>query len=402
MIVAGGIYREVSTFPGDDQLYGSAGRAASVLASLTSEDIHLHSYVGKDFLKEVELRANNWKVNLHTKLIERTLTFKYYHGLSTPNIQPLSALFTSNPSIQATAELVLRFGMLEGDAVVHAKTAIFDPQNPQQPDFFDSNGSTAERLAYVLNRGEALSLTGKETIDDAAAMLMNEKNANVVVIKSGAFGAIVYNNSRTKIHAYETKQVWPIGSGDVFAAVFSYYWGEKNLEANEAAECASRAAAVYCDTKLLQFDKSQLESKTFIYKPLIPKRTPDKCLIYIAGPFFTMSQYWLVSEARDAMLGNGYKVFSPVHDVGIGTAEEVVEKDLDGLRESQVVLALCDGLDSGTLFEVGYAVNENIPVVAFAEQTSDESMKMLEGTGCLHFRDFTTAIYHAQWKALTQ
>ena len=65
-----------------------------------------------------------------------------------------------------------------------------------------------------------------------------------------------------------------------------------------------------------------------------------------------------------------------------------------------MVLALCDGLDAGTLFEVGYAVKKGLPVVAFSEQTSDEAMKMLYGTGCKVFRDFTSAIYNAQWEAL--
>jgi len=363
----------------------------------------LYSYVGKEFLQDVKFHADHWGVTLYPELTERTLTFSYYHGLSTPIIQPTPSLIAVKPIIEVTGDLVLRFGVLEGDALVNAKTVVYDPQNPHRPDYFDANGSTADRLAYVLNRSEVFLLTGKQSIDDAANYLISEKNVDVVVVKSGAFGAVVYEGfAKDKISAYETPYIWPIGSGDVFAAVFSFYWGQKKLSASNAAEYASRGAAIYCDSKSTSLNQGQLECEPFPYRPLIPKNDPGECMIYIAGPFFTMSQYWLVSEARNALLGSGYKVFSPVHDVGIGSAEEVVKKDLEGLKKCKVVLALCDGLDSGTLFEVGYAVNQGIPVVAFAEQTSVEAMKMLDGTGCRTIKDFTTAIYHTQWLALTQ
>ena len=42
-------------------------------------------------------------------------------------------------------------------------------------------------------------------------------------------------------------------------------------------------------------------------------------------------------------------VFSPVHDVGPGPASEVAPVDIEQLRECDVVFAILDGLDSGTL-----------------------------------------------------
>ncbi len=73
---------------------------------------------------------------------------------------------------------------------------------------------------------------------------------------------------------------------------------------------------------------------------------------------------------------------------------------MEVLSRADVVLALCDGLDSGTLFEVGFAVKAGISVVAFHQNKAPEALKMLEGSGCFVTGDFTTAVYHAQWKAL--
>ena len=100
------------------------------------------------------------------------------------------------------------------------------------------------------------------------------------------------------------------------------------------------------------------------------------------------------------MKSEGIKVFSPLHDVGIGNAEEVTDKDVEGLNQSDVVLAIGDGLDSGTLFECGYAVAKGKKVVAFVQNESEKALQMLKGTGCDIEEDFTTAVYKSIWYAI--
>jgi nucleoside 2-deoxyribosyltransferase len=64
------------------------------------------------------------------------------------------------------------------------------------------------------------------------------------------------------------------------------------------------------------------------------------------------------------------------------------------------MLAILDGCDSGTLFEVGYAVKEGIPVIALAQNLRASDTTMLAGsTQCHIVNDFATAVYHATWKA---
>lgn len=119
---------------------------------------------------------------------------------------------------------------------------------------------------------------------------------------------------------------------------------------------------------------------------------------YLAGPFFTMSQRWLVEEVRRGLRDVGLNVFSPLHDVGRGPASEVAPADLEKLEESDVVFAIMDGLDSGTVFEVGYARALKKPVYALAQETSIEDLKMIEGSGCHVHTDLVTALHHLAWR----
>ena len=101
------------------------------------------------------------------------------------------------------------------------------------------------------------------------------------------------------------------------------------------------------------------------------------------------------SSPRDV----AFEVFSPLHDVGMGRAHDVAPKDIEGLKVSRAVLALVDGLDAGTLFEIGYARSLGRPVVVLAQSTPEEPLKMLTGTSCEVVADFVTALYRAAWAA---
>lgn len=401
LTIVGGIYLEQSVFPSREVLYGSGARAAAVLRNLNPERT-LVSFVGDDRRESIEYHAKKvWHTPLTPHRVPHTVSFQYYHGLSTPVIRPSRLPFSSAPLIEVTGDAILQFGMLEGNAIVHGKRVVFDPQNPESPLLFHNIGSTAEEIAYVLNRNEARKLAETDNLDIAGAKLLGEEKVSVVVIKSGADGAFVFSHDgKWNIPAYETNYIWPIGSGDVFAAIFAHFWASQQLPPEKAADYASRGVAIYCSGNGSPLDESELRGEDFKFPVLAPKKSPKDVTVYIAGPFFTMGQLWLVEEARNALSAAGFRVFSPFHDVGLGDAARVVPKDLDGIMDADVVLALCDGLDSGTLFEVGYAVKAGKSVVAFGEQTSDESMKMLVGSGCKVFRDFTTAIYHTHWEAL--
>ena len=237
-------------------------------------------------------------------------------------------------------------------------------------------------------------------IEDIKDFFFNEEKCYALIIKMGAKGAFLYESKEkepTRIPVYETNNVWPIGSGDVFSAYFALSWFN-NEDLSSSAIAASKSTAIYCNSKDLLITE---KINTFSFEELFIDKIPTG-QIYLAGPFFTFTQRWLVNEIWKILKDFGLKVFSPFHDVGHGHAKDVVDKDLVGLDNSEVVFAIVDGLDSGTLFEVGYAICQKKKVIVFVQNEDEESLKMLEGTDCIIEKDLTTAIYKLYWTLAKQ
>lgn len=403
MAVVGGVYREHCRLPNDsDETWGSGGRAAAVIAGLGLKTT-LHTAVDSQTGKILASLAQIFQFETVTTAIAAAVQFQYDHALSSPVIRPPIGQRDST-HIRVEAENALVFGMLEARSEVLANNVVFDPQNPISPEHFRPVPGCSPRLAYVLNGTEARKLTQVEDSEEAARKIATNCRADVVVVKRGASGALLYENGRCQqIPAHVTPRIWPIGSGDVFAAVFAARWAGEGLDAVEAATQASRAVALYVSNRVLPITPESLASSTpfpFDSVLLDEKALPaGEFHVYLAGPFFNIAQRWLVEESRLALQGMGLLVFSPLHDVGMGLAHDVAPKDIEGLKASRAVLALVDGLDTGTVFEIGYARSLGKPVVVLAQSTPEEPLKMLAGTACDIVYDFVTALYRAAWAA---
>lgn len=389
MIVVGGVYREECIRPAWSRIFGSGGRAAAAV-SLLSPGTQLVAYACEQWVEDAEHSMAAFGVTAEFQPIPEDIAFHYLHPLS--HAELTGAPQARYGSLQVAGDIVLRFGFVEGDARVDAKRVIFDPQNADEVLRFRENGSNAEALAIVLNEVE-LKLALGDAGEEGARGLMQHSRASVVVVKRGPRGATVFAKDVTaQIPAYAANSVFKIGSGDVFSAIFAQRWGEAGEDPVIAADNASRAVSRYVETRNTQVDLSQVTM-------VLPRKAPDTAsMIYLAAPFFTLAQRWMVEEARRCLLSLGASVFSPIHDVGSkGDAEYIARRDLDGLEQCSVVLALLDGEDAGTLFEVGHARRHGIPVVALAESPRPESLTMLQGTNCTIVSDFSTAIYEAIW-----
>jgi Nucleoside 2-deoxyribosyltransferase/pfkB family carbohydrate kinase len=392
--IVGGIYAERCIQPLWDAVYGSAGRAAQSVAGLVPGKVSLISYVAEPLRPQAEHLASDCGVDLVATPARYSVSFDYLHPLSVPVIRPSVERMTPHDAIRVAGEVVLRFGMLEGDAIVDAEKAIYDPQSAFGVSRFKSNGSRADRLAVIMNRIEAQHMTGHSDPETAASSLVESGEAEIVIVKMGGSGALLLSrNGKTIIPAYCTKRVWKLGSGDVFSAVFAALWGCVGIEPARAADLASRATAHYCDTRSLSVCSID-EISALSYDPVVS----GKGLIYLAGPFFDLGQRWLVEEARTLFGNLGADVFSPIHEVGPGPASVVAPEDIAGLEKSDVVFAILNGLDTGTVFEVGYAVKQGIPVVGLAQNIKEEDLKMMEGMGCDISDDFASALYRTVWK----
>jgi len=391
--VVGGVYHEQCIWPSWNQIFGSGGRAATALVSHVDK-VTLHSYAHPDVEAEFRKAAKLYGFNLVTIAATIGISFEYVHCMSTPVVRPPLARIRAEGPIDVSADAVLRFGMLEGSAKVNANWCVYDPQSAFHPESFWENGSKAEHLAIVANRSEIIAMAGELNPKKAAAALL-ARGAEVVVVKSGPAGAYVYTRGGAETHvpAYRSDLVWTIGSGDVFASIFAAQWAVHRTSPHTAAELASRAVSHYAETMGLPAVPAPELSEA--------QRTPSSTIsgkVYLASPFFNLGQRWLVDEARRCLTELGLEVFSPVHDVGPGPAHEVGPKDIEALCASDRVFAILDGLDAGTIFEVGYARAQGIPVYALAQAINEEDLKMVVGSDCKVFFDFVTALHHTAWK----
>lgn len=394
LTIVGGVYVERCIQPLWDAVYGSAGRALQAVAPLVDQSPRLVSYVGNSLEASARSLAEAVNAEFEPHPSSSSISFDYFHPLATPRIAPAPSAIVQQSPIEVRGEVVLRYGMLEGTAVVDAEVAVYDPQSAFDIESFAKNGSRAKRLALVLNRTEARALSGVSDPAEAGQALLASEGAEVVVVKMGAAGALVVTAAGTDlIPLYRTDRVWKIGSGDVFSSTFAALWGCRGMAPAEAADCASRATAWYCNTRSLpvpEFD----ELRRVVDTPL----QPGSGRIYLASPFFDISQRWFVEEARADLRSLGAQVFSPVHAVGPGPAHMVAPADIAGLEDCDVLFANLNGLDPGTIFEVGYAVKKGIPVVALAQNIKDEDLKMVEGLGGEVVDDYASAIYRAVWR----
>jgi hypothetical protein len=388
--VVGGIYREKVAFPYWDQLMGSAGRAATALVGHV-DTIRLHSAVTAH--EKITATATFAAMGIDLHLQERTqaVEFDYIHTLAIPTISPGSAPSPIDmPRI--AAEIIIKFGMMESAPAVTGKYVIFDPQAPQNPQSFTSSGSSADHLAVVANRGEILRMANASTVDDAVSIIVAREKAEVVVVKDGIDGATVYTAGQShRIPAFKTRNVFSLGSGDVFVAAFALAWAVRKNSPTEAALFASRSVANYVETQTLPIlPPDELEERD------VARKAGGK--IYLAGPFRETGQRMFVNDARAHLKSLGMDVFSPIHDIGPGVAEVVVKQDLSAVDQCDAVFAILNGSSPGTVFEVGYARALGKPVFCVTQNMRDVDVKLPKGSGAYLHDDYVSALFQIAWR----
>jgi hypothetical protein len=389
VIVVGGVYRERCVDQNIDAIFGSGGRSATALAS-TGTPVELHTFVPEDQRQIISDALEPAGITIVSTVSPELLQFRYLHSLSKPSISPWPVPSAFH-EVQANGQNALVFGFLEGGATVTASRAVVDPQGA--PPSIVLGRVNAASKALILNAQELQASTKGELEEVGAAALSAEFALKVIVVKDGPIGARVYENGilTGRVPPYRTSRVYKIGSGDMFSAGFFYAWIQLGMSPLAAADYASRSAARYCETR----------SPRLLAPENLTDMTPlvgSPCgSVYIASPFFTLGDLWLVEEAADALARVGTRPFSPFHEIGVGPDQKVALADLEALKKSSAVLAIVSGADPGTLFEVGFATSIGIPVVALAQNVSPSDGTMLAGTGALLTNDFATAVYFASW-----
>jgi nucleoside 2-deoxyribosyltransferase len=88
--------------------------------------------------------------------------------------------------------------------------------------------------------------------------------------------------------------------------------------------------------------------------------------IYLAAPLFTQGEQEFNLKVCEYLQANGYQVFLPQQECKNKEGEDIYQTCLSGLKSAAIVVAVVDGADadSGTCWECGYAVSQDIPVIA--------------------------------------
>lgn len=379
MHIAGGLYRELCHVPAWNAVFGSGGRAAAAVSALSPGSI-LHSYV-EDFESPGVISLKELGIELCLSLRPTAIVFAYFHPLSRPHIQPPPDEIERKPPIQVSGDAVLRFGFLEGDAVVEARRAIYDPQTWRNPAPFGANGSVAGELAVVLNELELRSATGLNDLSSAASLLMKRQGAAVIIAKGGTRGATVFerDGQTARVPAYRSSRVFKIGTGDVFSAIFAHHWAEMGLPAVEAADVASRSVAAYCCAGILPLARDALRNQ-------VPVKSAAPGVVVIEGSVNTIGQRYTMEEARFVLRELGVEVASPALDGASNTT-------------AAAVLVLADGLADDVVAQVQRTKAAGTPIVILRERGARENDAPVEGNDVTVTDDFTSAIYFSAWAA---
>lgn len=380
MIVVGGSYTETVLYPTfTSGLIGSGIRAAETLGSEVKTLLTVSTPAEAESIRStVDPGSDVLTVNRGGPV-----EFRYLDPSMRPQVLGLSDQPSAAVECDFPGEDILAFGLAElpSGYPITASRVVLDPQSPQGASAAFLEGVKADRIAICANRAEARRMTGFDDPRDAAAALLGLPGVEAAIVKCGALGYVAADkNAITWTHATPTLRVKTLGSGDIFTSVFARQWFA-NASVNDAAATASSVVA------------NTTSSSSVRNLPLQPGYAPK---VYLAGPFFTLGERWMVERVRAVLQGLGARVFSPIHDVGPGDIE-VAQQDLDGLDDCDVVFALLDGFDPGTIYETGWAARENIPVVGFSSEVHSKETKMLVGMGAEVHTDLSTAIYRAIW-----
>lgn len=259
--IAGGVYAERCKYPAWDQIYGSGLRAAIAMSSV-SDAVRLHAYVPDEWLEDVETTLASFGVVGQLRASKHPMIFEYLHTFlrNAPPEQPSPPY----PDLMVRDKVVLRFGMMEGDAHVEGDRVVYDPQSPNAS--FYSNGSTAGSLAMIVSGwelpGTAAALTQRRLEGEPESLMPDDdillkaiitlrdlpQSPQIVLVKDGLGGLIVFQGDQpVPIPSYAAESFFRIGSGDVTAAAFAHAWGELGWDPVDAAHYAARCTAHFVE-----------------------------------------------------------------------------------------------------------------------------------------------------------
>ena len=91
-------------------------------------------------------------VDLRFSRRSAAIGFDDTHCLSVPRLSGLTPMIEALSLPEVVGEIVVKFGMMEGDPGISARYGIYNPQSASHPLPFSRSGSKADHLAIIANR----------------------------------------------------------------------------------------------------------------------------------------------------------------------------------------------------------------------------------------------------------
>lgn len=111
--------------------------------------------------------------------------------------------------------------------------------------------------------------------------------------------------------------------------------------------------------------------------------------VYLAAPWFNESQYVIHTNVTKLIRQHTTGILSPKEifdcppDADQRTREQTFRGNLMAIQEAKFVIAITNGKDMGTIWEMGYAYARGIPVVGFALNLQG-SFNLMLAQGCVN------------------
>ncbi len=113
-------------------------------------------------------------------------------------------------------------------------------------------------------------------------------------------------------------------------------------------------------------------------------------LIYVAAPFFLAEQIDIVEKIEKLLESIDLKYFSPRKEClfkksdAPEKAKKTFKANIDAIKKSNLIIAVIDDFDPGTVFEMGYAYGMKKDILAYSD-TPDRKINLMLGQSCIGF-----------------
>ena len=111
--------------------------------------------------------------------------------------------------------------------------------------------------------------------------------------------------------------------------------------------------------------------------------------VYIASPFFNEEQIERLNRVREVVENFGYFKIWDVYHNGIiideknkFLREEAFKENLRQIRKSDILIAITDDKDMGTIFELGYGYNYCEIIIGYAETLGEKKFNLMLAQSC--------------------